>query len=214
MKTSRLLLLLVLSAPSCEATTGGGEGEGEGEVCGAVRCPAGYACIDGACLPEDGCADVVCDAGFLCSRGECEATGTDGDGDGALIEDDCDDGDPDVGPGSEVECSTDCGGGLRICADGAWTACTAPTECEPPPDPDPEPDPEPDPCDLCDPDHHVAVANGEACDCAETWRVVYAESFGAPVSQVCRDGTWQAYDWNPQDPAACCAGDFSGCGAI
>ena len=38
-----------------------------------------------------------------------------------------------------------------------------------------------------------------------------AESFAAAVSQVCRNGTWQAYAWNPVDPAACCAGDFAGC---
>ena len=130
-------------------------------------------------------------------------------------------------PGSVIECTTDCGSGTRTCEAGAWTACTAPTECEPPPEPDagpdpgpdsgpdsgPEPPPPPDPCGICDPAHHVAVANGEACDCAETWRVVFAESFGAPVSQVCRDGTWQAYDWNPRDPAGCCAGDSSGCSA-
>jgi hypothetical protein len=224
----RLPFILLLTAASCEATTGGDpDGEGEGEVCGAVRCPVGYACVDGACLPADGCGEIVCDRGFVCSRGRCEAFGTDGDGDGALIEDDCDDADPEILPGTEIECSTYCGSGTRTCAAGIWTACTAPTECEPDPDagpdpdpdagPDPDPDagpdPDPDPCDICDPEHHVALANGEPCDCDERWRVVFAEEHGASVSQVCRDGTWQAYNLNPSDPAACCAGDFAGCNA-
>lgn len=182
-------------------------------------------CADGACIPDDGCGAVVCDPGFACSRGQCAAVGTDRDGDGWFVEDDCDDDDPDIYPGTQIECSTDCGGGTRTCADGAWTPCTAPTQCSedagpdpepdagPDPEPDAGPDPEPDPCDICDPTHHVAQANGEACDCAERWRVVFAEVFGAPVSQVCRDGTWQTYNWNPSDPAACCAGVFAGCEA-
>lgn len=207
------MLGLALSFASCEATTGGDPGgEGEGEICGAVHCPLSHACVDGACLPR----------------------GTDGDGDGALVDDDCDDADPDVGPGTQLGCSTACGEGTRTCTRGAWTACTAPMECEPgldagpdrdaAPDldagpdadadaghPDPEPDAGPDPCDICDPEHHVELANGEPCDCDERWRVVFAEAHGAPVSQVCRDGAWLTYNLDPSDPAACCAGVFAGC---
>lgn len=139
-------------------------------------------CIDGSCIPDGACDGRSCGAGQVCSNGRCEPIGTDAGVDAAPP--------PDSGPDPGQDAGRDSG---------------------PEPEPDAGPDPEPDPCEICDPEHHVALANGEPCDCPEVWRVVFAEVFGAPISQVCRDGDWQAYNWNPNDPAACCAGDFSGC---
>ncbi len=53
----------------------------------------------------------------------------DGDGDGVPTATDCDDADPEIGASASRACTSPCGDGTETCTDGAWGACSAPTDC-------------------------------------------------------------------------------------
>lgn len=72
-------------------------------------------------------------------------------------------------------------------------------------------DPEEDECQACGGDMLHVASDETPCDCPETWRVVFDESFDTEVSQVCRRGVWLNFNLDPRDPDACCGGDFQGC---
>ena len=72
-------------------------------------------------------------------------------------------------------------------------------------------DPAEDECRACGGAMLHVASDETPCDCPETWRVVYDESFDSEVSQVCRHGTWLNFNLEPRDPDACCGGDFQGC---
>ena len=57
------------------------------------------------------------------------APDVDGDGDGVPSSRDCDDADPAISSTSSRSCMNECGTGTEQCTDGAWSACTAPTDC-------------------------------------------------------------------------------------
>lgn len=96
--------------------------------CSDAGCPPGQVCVDGVCAGS--CLDADCPEGTACSHGDCVDETLDEDGDGTPARDDCDDRDPDVGPGSTYPCEGACGSGLRTCAAGRWSDCSAPTDCE------------------------------------------------------------------------------------
>lgn len=104
-------------------------------ACGPSQpCPVGQSCnrigagsycelgvgIDGGLPIDAGGADapLVPDAGPV-----------DGDGDGILSSQDCDDADGAVGRSATRACASMCGTGTETCTDGIWAPCSAPTDC-------------------------------------------------------------------------------------
>ncbi len=55
---------------------------------------------------------------------------SDVDGDGVLSSIDCNDGDAAVGTSGTRACTSRCGIGNETCSNGAWSACSAPTDCD------------------------------------------------------------------------------------
>ena len=126
------VLLALAAAAGCGSKIDGSTPPSDGGAptgCGAIQCPPLTECDRGACVSVDPCRDVGCDRGFVCSYGTCVNPALDEDGDGAPVASDCDDRDPDVGPGSTAPCSTECGDGTTTCSDGAWGPCSAPLDC-------------------------------------------------------------------------------------
>ena len=100
--------------------------------CDGVTCNEGFVCLDGACVPEDPCNGVDCPGpDERCNAGRCVSCESDLDGDHFEACVDCDDGDPNVVPGSEAACETACGlGTVRCLGLAGWSNCTAPIDCE------------------------------------------------------------------------------------
>jgi hypothetical protein len=58
---------------------------------------------------------------------------------------------------------------------------------------------------------HMSTTDGGSCSSPESWRCVYSPSFGANVSQVCRDGRWLNFHVDPRDCADCCGSYSTSC---
>lgn len=75
-------------------------------LCTGVVCGAGTVCYLGVCVATDACADVVCsNPGEACRDGACVSGEDDGDGDGFVLRDDCEDGDPLINPDAIERCN-------------------------------------------------------------------------------------------------------------
>jgi hypothetical protein len=87
-------------------------------------------CVNGTCVHELACtSDSDCMLGEFCVAGRCVALCTDIDGDGACAEQDCDDLDPTVFPGSQELCDSrdnDCDGQID---EGCSASCSADNQC-------------------------------------------------------------------------------------
>ena len=100
------------------------------DPCANVSCGPAETCVDGSCQRADSCAEVTCESGDVCVDGSCVSDRLDADGDGFSVREDCDDHDPEVHPGTDRPCSTDCGEGREVCEPtGGWSRCSAPVDC-------------------------------------------------------------------------------------
>lgn len=216
MRLGAALILLALGLVTCTASVDPGlHDAGTHGLCEGVTCNDGFTCLDGACVPEDPCADVECDgAGEHCSGGRCVSCEADQDLDGFEACVDCDDADPDVVPGSEAPCETACGSGTVRCLGLAgWSNCTAPLDCTCEPG-----DTRPEPCGRCGTLERACTAAGtwgEPGACEEAGECVP----GTVSTEACQDAcsererectpgcTWGAWG-DCQSQGDCAAGEI------
>ncbi len=213
------LLLGVLAGCGVMVPLSPGYEEPPADPCEAVSCETGTHCVDGDCVADDACAGVSCPPGRVCIEGECVHEARDDDGDGFPARSDCNDHDPDVVPGSQRKCQTDCGDGSEICEGPDWGACSAPVDCTCQPG-----DERPEPCGNCGEARRRCSARGvweaqpglcEGSGQCQPFAVLQEDCAHCGTRERLCDEECQWGDWGECVPSGVCSPrevEVTGCG--